>query len=737
VTDTSASRAQQHARIKRLYMEVVDLPDRAAQLAALAGSGVSPDDQVAVLRLLGHTGETTHFAAPVARASAMWLGQELPMGTQLGAWRLLKPLGEGGMGRVYLAERADGAYEQQAAVKLVRLASSPHAAERFTRERQILAGLDHPHIARLLDGGQTSEGWPFLVMEFVDGERIDTWCQQRQLDLTQRLALMQSLCEALTYAHRSLVIHCDLKPANVLVDRSGRLRLLDFGIAHLEGDEAGPAGLTPGYASPEQLAGRAPTTASDVYSLGRLLTELCMPVAGRRRTELQAIVSKATALLPEQRYADAAALAADLRRLLSHRPLEALGRAPLYSARKLLRRRWPWALAGCLALVGTSAFTWRLAAERDRALAAEQRAHAEAQAAQAVSDFLTDLFNKADSWNNKRASEVRAVELIERGEVRALGELKDQPALRAPLLDTLGHVRENLGHTENAARLYAEAIATNLSLGRQVRLPALYNALTFTQNRLGRYRAALRTVEAWQRLGTIEGSDDVSNLDNARGTVLTNLGRIDEARRYLEHSLAVRDESPDTLGGPPRTVRGYHLTANLALTELAAGNGPRAELLMRRALLPEDASAFRRHSVLAMSLMLQGRHADALAEFERADRAAVRDFGEVNGNRHRVLRDYGWALLQLGRAPDAVRVLRLALQCAEEGEAHGPLAAMTRSRMAEALAATGALTEAASQHEAALQLAASQEADGDPLGLTEIRQRHQAFMAQHGTRPKR
>ena len=194
-------------------------------------------------------------------------------------------------------------------------------------------------------------------------------------------------------------------------------------------------------------------------------------------------------------------------------------------------------------------------------------------------------------------------------------------------------------------------------------------------------------------------------------------------------SLQARGELPSQLSGPPRSMRGYLLTANLALAELAAGRGAEAEALIRRVLLPDDASAFRRHSILAMALMQQGRSAEALAEFERADRAAQRDFGEFSGNRHRVLREQGWALLQAGQAHEAVRALRLALRCAQEGEAGSPAAAMTRSRLAEALAAIGAGAEAAAEHRAALELATALEADGDPAGLRLIRERHDAFLA--------
>jgi len=267
-----------YARIKALFNAVCDLPDEAAQRAALHAVGASVAETDQVLALLGHSGEATRFARPVAQAAAQWLDNELVAGDRLGAWTLAREMGRGGMGRVFEAQRSDGHYQQRAAIKVLLGYSGPEALERLKRERQILANLEHPNIARLLDGGTTPAGRPYLVMEFADGEPIDRHAQNHALDLEARLALFDQVCEALAYAHRQLVIHCDIKPSNVLVDKDGRVRLIDFGISRLEGeiDAALPA-MTLAYASPEQKAGQAPGVASDIYSLGRLLQELVAP----------------------------------------------------------------------------------------------------------------------------------------------------------------------------------------------------------------------------------------------------------------------------------------------------------------------------------------------------------------------------------------------------------------------------------------------------------------------------
>ena len=288
------------------------------------------------------------------------------------------------MGHVFLAERSDGHYQQQVAIKLLLGSSGAKALERLTRERQLLARMNHPHIAKLRDGGSTPAGQPYLVMEYAEGDTLDLWCQRQKLGLSARLALFHTVCEAVAHAHRHLVIHCDIKPANVLVNAEGRAMLLDFGISRIQGqgDEAALA-MTPAYASPEQMAGQVPGIASDIFSLGRLLAELLVPVAAShtRGTELAAVVARAAATDPEQRYGSVGALQEDLHRLLAHQPLAALAGRRRYVMRKRLRRHWPWALATGLLVVLSAGFTLRLMAELTRAQTALAQARAAERAA--------------------------------------------------------------------------------------------------------------------------------------------------------------------------------------------------------------------------------------------------------------------------------------------------------------------------------------------------------------------
>jgi tetratricopeptide (TPR) repeat protein len=300
------------------------------------------------------------------------------------------------MGSVYLAERADGAFQMQAAVKLIGLPlETEEFRERFRRERQILAKLNHPHIPRLVDGGITADGQMYIVMEYVDGVPIDRF----PASLDRKLEMFRAVCGAVQWAHQNLIVHRDIKPSNILVDREGKVKLLDFGAAKLMGEEAvaqtGFAMITPGYASPEQLRGEPATTLSDVFSLGAVLYELVSgekafgaDLAGRlngadgavklRRKlagDLDRVVRKALAALPAERYSSAEQLAEDVRRVRAGEPVIAHPPSMLYRTRRLLRRYWVTAsllAALILALAASSVYTYR---QREAARKDEIRAN--------------------------------------------------------------------------------------------------------------------------------------------------------------------------------------------------------------------------------------------------------------------------------------------------------------------------------------------------------------------------
>src|SRR5215472_3394471 len=275
-------------RIQGLFLEAVDLgPEERKRLldTACAGDAALRGQ---VESLLAYDGaEEQGMADALADAAQSLFGSEDVTGKRLGAWRVLREIGRGGMGAVYLATRDDDQFQKRVAIKVVKRGmDTAELLSRFRRERQILANLDHPYIARLMDGGSTPEGRPFLVMEFVEGRPIDAYCHDLGLDLEHRCRLFLRVCEAVSYAHRQLVIHRDLKPGNILVTNKGEPKLLDFGVAKLLDTEldpglttlVAPRMLTPDYASPEQVRGEFVGTASDVYALGAILYELLTEV---------------------------------------------------------------------------------------------------------------------------------------------------------------------------------------------------------------------------------------------------------------------------------------------------------------------------------------------------------------------------------------------------------------------------------------------------------------------------
>ena len=366
-------------------------------------------------------------------------------GEQVGPYRLQTLLGEGGMGQVWVAERADGLYERRVALKLLRPGlADPNLRLRFTRERQILARLGHPHIARLLDAGISASGQPYLALEEVQGEGILEYCRKRGLGLRPRLKLFQQVCEAVTHAHANLVVHRDLKPSNILVTQEGQVRLLDFGIAKLlDGNEADPPeatrtgvrSFTLHYAAPEQIRGEPVTTQTDVYSLGVVMYELLTgskPYRLKRETsaqweeailsaeavkpsqavlqpertdarrisrtlsgDLDNIILKALAKQPANRYTSVEALSADLNRYQEGLPVKARPQSFGYRARKFLaRHRMP--ILGGLGLAAVL-FTLLGVAMWQRSEAVRETARA-----QAMQSFMVGLFENADAAQKGR-----------------------------------------------------------------------------------------------------------------------------------------------------------------------------------------------------------------------------------------------------------------------------------------------------------------------------------------------
>jgi len=371
--------------IPEIFGKVVDLSaeDRERFFDA---QGIGAEVRAEVESLLAFDRDTATLHHVVEGAAADWStgpGGGSPAGGIgpgyiLGPYRLVKLLASGGMGAVFLAERHDGEVDLRVAIKFVHSAivGSPSFEARFRKERQILASLSHPGIARLLDAGHTAEGRnPYLVMEYIEGVPIDAF--SKNLDLKGLLRLFLQVCDAVSYSHRNLIIHRDLKPSNILVTADGVVKLVDFGIAKILDDAAVDSGvtrerlLTPDYASPEQAMGMANTTATDVYSLGavlrRLLTGLASGGAGSMPRDLQFVLQRAMREDPAERYPGVEAFAEDIRALLESRPVKARSGSTWYSARKFFRRHWLTSALAAAAVISLA--TGLVIANRERAAA--------------------------------------------------------------------------------------------------------------------------------------------------------------------------------------------------------------------------------------------------------------------------------------------------------------------------------------------------------------------------------
>jgi tetratricopeptide (TPR) repeat protein len=510
-------------RVDALFDQALELPEgeRGAFLAAVTTEDASLGAELGALLGALVSAPTDFLAEPASAEATTLLGYVAARtdpsaslgsaGTRIGPWRVVAPLGEGGMGRVVVAERDDGHFDQQVALKLLRPGFVSHdLVARFLQERQILARLEHPAIARLLDGGITPDGQPYFALELVRGEPLSRWCRHRRAPLATRLQLLGAVAEAVAYAHTRLVVHRDLKPSNVWVADDGSVKLLDFGIAKLLDPTASPGHtrtelrlLTPEYAAPEQILGDAISTATDVYALGVMLFELLtgeLPhqrtgqssgelvrnldneaaerpstVAARRlpqlaptladgeattwprrlRGDLDAITLMALRREPDRRYASAAALAEDLRRFLAGEAVTAGPDTFGYRAGKWLGRHWRAATAAAVAVLSLGGGLAVALQQATVARRAQQRAERSAA-------FIASLFEQAEPSDAESANR-RAVDLIADGVRQAEGMAGEDPELAADLLATLVPIELTLGRVDDAERHAEQVLAERVA----------------------------------------------------------------------------------------------------------------------------------------------------------------------------------------------------------------------------------------------------------------------------------
>ncbi len=447
-------------------------------------------------------------------------------GERLGPYRLLREIGAGGMGTVFLAERADGNFVRQVAIKLLRGFPTLDGARRLRQERQMLAGLDHPNIARLLDGGETTQGQPWLAIELVNGEPLLEHVARHAPTLRDRLALFETMLDAVAHAHRHLIVHRDIKPANVLVSTDGTVKLLDFGVARLleSSDGANDTStrvFSRGYASPEQEQGGAITTASDIYSLGVLLREM---LTGQRQpnerrespivalaldADVAGILARATEIDPQHRYAGTAELRADLRCYREGRPVRAARWTRTYRLRKFVARHRLGFAATLFAAAVLGAFIWRLDRERDRALLAEtttqqalRASERDAARARASLDFLSDAFSAA-APENTLSRQVSVRRLLDAAQAK-LDTHGDQTLLQS-MQRLLATLYARLGESTIALDLMQRGLAGVVPADRAeaLRLADNYdeygNLLGISDDGAGALAAALKSGELRSR----------------------------------------------------------------------------------------------------------------------------------------------------------------------------------------------------------------------------------------------
>ena len=583
---------------------------------------------------------------------------DLTPGTQVGIYRVIRELARGGMAIVYLAERADGEYEQQVALKWMLGAQLDAATEAlFRRERQALADLRHPHIARLLDGGRTDEGRPWFAMEYIEGEPLDRHCVQVQLPVPKRLELFQQVCEAVAFAHARGMIHRDIKPSNVLVDSDGSAKLLDFGIAQLLGQDEVLAAraFTPGFASPEQRRGEALTVASDVYQLGRLLASLlsrdtqeqatvtattaAWPAEGdfatalpsHVPTDLSAILRKATEADPARRYPTAEAVVEDVTAFLAHQPVSARPKTAAYVASRFARRHpvaiGATAVALAILLGATMMFTWRLRVERDAATY-------QANAANAVLEFLNqDLLDAANPMHRvPNAPDMTVREALKMAESSVDRRFGSQPEIAVSVLTTLAELQYQFGDFEAAIALLDRAIGWRGFRADSVdglRARVKRGMVLTTINRFDEAEAVLTQVVA--------DAEQVLGRDH-RETLEHTLRLIENAeRRHPDMSTAPRLADlrlrANAALGEPNSIAGeadYLISddARLLGTPLRGAMEARRALATLEAVHGPDHPATLKAKVTVASVQyVEGDVDGAIASLREAHRSEVSRYG--------------------------------------------------------------------------------------------------------------
>jgi len=636
--------SQRWRQIQGLFEEALEIPSagRETFLKDRCGDDESLIQEVLSL-LAADGGQHSLLDNQVSDMVSLSKPKEL-LGSTIGPYKIVETIASGGMGTVYLAERADGQFDRKVAVKLVRHGMDSEVIQRrFVAERQILAGLEHPNISRLIDGGLTDDGLPWFCMEYVDGNPIDRHCDMRQLSIEERLRLFLTVCRTVEHAQQNLVVHRDLKPSNILVSADGTVKLLDFGIAKLLGEKSampppdlthtGMRVMTPGYASPEQVRGDRINTSSDVYSLGVVLYNLlsgsppyhieqsspseiervichteprkpsaaittpegaedAQSTAERRSTQparlrrvlsgdLDNITLMALRKEPERRYQTAGQLADDISRYLEGLPVRARKSSLGYRSRKFVSRHRA-AVFSAVAIFAVVAVL--IGFYTDRLAHERDRARIEADKAAEVAGFLSSLFTVADP-NESRGETVTARELLDRGARRIDEELANTPETQAAMMSLMGRVYNRLGMWVKAESLLVKSLDVTVA------------------------------THGWD-------SPETADVLYHTAVLVHDLGKFDQAEDMYRNSLAINE----------RIDRGVHFAVANSLNGLADVLKMRLHYRESRDLLEQ---------ALAMRIEL---------------------YGEIHADVAHSMNHLGSAMMKLGESEEAEKVLRRGLE---------------------------------------------------------------------------
>jgi len=689
--------------------------------------------------------------AALARVEPSASGQ-LAADEKVGVWRVLHQIGRGGMGTVYLAERDDGQFQQKGALKLVHASLAPEQiAQRLRRERRILASLTHANIARLLDGGQTRDGRPYLVMEYVDGRRIDTYCDEERLGIEQRLDLFRHVCAGVQHAHRNLVVHRDIKPSNIIVTSDGEVKLLDFGIARLlaaadrlDDPMTQPMmrSLTPEYASPEQVRGEPVAIASDVYQLGLLLYELLtghktQTISGTSQGEMEQAVCTAQAVRPssrvagdhraahargvsattlvrrlsgdldtivlyalrkepDRRYASVDQLVTDVERFRQELPVRAQVDSLGYRVRKFVGRRraaLAWSgMAVAIVAVGLPAIIG------ERLRSARESARAEQ-----IETILADMFAFASP--RALAPTPTARHYVDHAAALVQAELQGEPASQARLLFKIGDVYNALGEYGAAIEAAKGALRLRRDLYGSESLQAAHalSALGLSQHYAGRYDEA--EASFLEALGSLRAQSGPSSPDTVStmiefGDLLHTRGRLVEAEQMLREAVGpLRTSGPSH--GDEALARALLYLANVLRDR---GSFDEAEALFREAIDTFSRVHDQQNQQVAVSQSYFARLLVMRSDFAAAETLlddALRVLRDTYEGNHALvgtaLRELGYLRIEQGRFAEAASILNESMRIHQRLlGSHHSLVPRTRAHQAELARRRGSMSEAVS-----------------------------------------